>query len=280
MPELPEVQTIVTDLSGILPGMVFESITASHLRSVEPSVAGFDELVGVAVDRVERRGKFIVVFFEDDWVLTIHLRMSGRVLMREIDDEPLKYERTRLDFDRGSLRFCDMRKFGRVWLSKVDNFEEMTGIWRLGVEPFSDQFNFDKFCELFEGRRGAVKKWLLDQSKIAGIGNIYADEACFYAGVRPDAEISSLSKDRLEKLFNSIMIALKQGIQNRGTSISDFQDAYGKMGTNQELLYVYGRGGKQCLNCSEELVKTRCAGRGTVHCPGCQIGLAICVPKI
>lgn len=270
MPELPEVETIVSDLKTAIVGSRFMDISGNHNNSVAQALDNAAEIRGMKVVKVERRGKFILIFFENDWVMTLHLRMSGRILIRNFDEESLPFERTRIDFDRHSLRFCDIRKFGRVWINHVDEYEEATGIFKLGVEPLSENFSAEVFKKLLNGRKGSVKKWLLDQSLIAGIGNIYADEACFYAGIRPDASIENLNQKQLELLFESILKALKQGIRNRGTSISDFADAYGKHGSNQELLYVYGRGGKECLNCKNILIKTTIAGRGTVYCEECQ----------
>ena len=272
MPELPEVETVVRGLRDEIVGHGFESITAEYEPCIYPGVNGFARAEGAKVLSVERRGKFINIFMERDLVLTIHLRMSGRLIVQKIDDEPLKFERTRLDFDGNkSLRFCDMRKFGRVWLCGLKDYEEITGIHRLGVEPLSEEFNLEQFAGFFEGRQGAVKKFLLDQSLMAGVGNIYADEACFYAGVRPDRDVSTLEEAELQKLFEGVQVALHQGIRNKGTSISDYADAYGQSGSNQELLFVYGRGGRNCLNCETVLEKFRCAGRGTVVCSGCQV---------
>jgi formamidopyrimidine-DNA glycosylase len=270
MPELPEVETIVRDLEPVLRGAKFVNIETTHAPAVVSFDYDFDVLRDKDVLAIERRGKFINLFFEDDFVVTIHLRMSGRLLIKDKTENPLKFERTRIDFDGCSLRFCDMRKFGKVWLNRVDNYEEKTGISRLGVEPLGNGLDLKMFLKIFRGRRGVVKKWLLDQSMIAGIGNIYADEACFYAGVRPDSRMENLSPLELEKLFEAIIKALKQGVVNRGTSIADFADAYGRNGKNQELLYVYGRGGKECFNCKTKLEKVRLVGRGTVFCPSCQ----------
>lgn len=271
MPELPEVETIVTDLKPILPGMFFVDMKSSHNNAVKDALGNVGLITGKKVVAVERRGKFINIFFENNFVMTIHLRMSGRILFRDLKDEELLYERTRINFDKGSLRFCDMRKFGRVWICSQDEYELTTGIYRLGIEPFSKEMTLDNFLELFTKRKGNVKRWLLDQSVIAGIGNIYADEALFYAGIRPTGNLQDIDKKMLEKLFKCVLKALKQGVKNRGTSISDFKDAYGSTGRNQEKLYVYGRGGKDCFNCSAVLVKTKVAGRGTVYCEECQI---------
>lgn len=277
MPELPEVETIVSDLRPVLKGRFFVGISGTHENSIVGVLDHAAELRGKMVLDVRRRGKFINIIFEQDFVMTVHLRMSGRLIFRPSGEEPLRFERTRIDFDHGSLRFCDVRKFGRVWICRLDEYEKVTGIGKLGLEPLNGDLSLEGFIKMMSGRpayrtgrRGMVKKWLLDQSLIAGIGNIYADEACFYAGVRPGRSMEKLRDKDLEKLFESVIKALEQGVRNRGTSISDFVDAYGKNGKNQEVLYVYGRGGKPCLQCGEILVKTKVAGRGTVYCEKCQ----------
>lgn len=270
MPELPEVETITNDLKKILPGMKFLNLQWTHQNSVKEAIKSIPLLKGQRVKSLDRRGKFINIFFEKNFVMTIHLRMSGRLIFTETKDPELKFERTIIEFDKGYLKFCDIRKFGKLWINKIDNYEEKTNISNLGIEPFSKQFTFEKFYGLISKKRGNIKKLLLDQSLVAGIGNIYADEACFYAGIKPETTLAELNESKLKKLFEGILVALKQGIKNRGTSISDFVDAYGSTGRNQELLFVYGRGGKPCLKCSNTLQKTKIASRGTVYCETCQ----------
>ena len=266
MPELPEVETIVSDLRPVLKGRFFVDLVGTHENSIIGALDNVASIRDKKVVTVERRGKFINIFFENNYVMTIHLRMSGRIISCDPGDEPLRFERTRIDFNGVSLRFCDVRKFGKVWICKASEYEAVTGISRLGVEPLNGDLNVSGFIEMMKGRKGSVKKWLLDQSKVAGIGNIYADEGCFYAGIRPGVRMEELNEKKLGRLFEGVIKALKQGVKNRGTSISDFQDAYGYKGKNQELLYVYGRGGAKCLKCESILKRTVVAGRGTVYC--------------
>lgn len=270
MPELPEVETVVRDLRPVLTGAIFSSLKSSHLNSISPDIEAFDSIEGKIVLDVARRGKFINITFENSKVMTIHLRMTGRIIVQKHQDPELQYERTRIDFNNCSLRFCDLRKFGKIWINDLEEFEEKTGISRLGIEPMDGELSLEKFSELLGSKKGVLKKWLLEQSLIAGIGNIYADESCFYAGVRPDSKVEDLSVADLERLYNSVIRALAQGIRNRGTSVSDYADAYGKSGKNQELLYVYGRGGMECMKCQGVLVKVKLVGRGTVYCENCQ----------
>lgn len=271
MPELPEVETIVRELEDVLVGQVFESLEVFWVRSVDSGGFDFDDLRNLKVLKVFRRGKFINILMEEDWIITVHLRMSGRLIVKDrLMRDELRFERVCLKFDKSFVHFCDQRKFGRIWLNKVVDYQEKTGIYKLGVEPLCEEFSWNLFQELFTGRRGSLKRFLLDQTVIAGIGNIYADEACFYAGIRPDSNIENLDGCEKKKLFDSIKKALEQGIKNKGTSISDFVGAYGSKGRNQELLYVYGRGGEDCLKCKKVLEKIKHAGRTTVYCKKCQ----------
>lgn len=270
MPELPEVETIVSDLKPVLTGRFFVDLVGTHENSILGAMDNVAAIRDKKVVEVMRRGKFINILFENEYVMTIHLRMSGRIISCDPDDEALRFERTKIDFNGVSLRFCDVRKFGKVWIAKASEYEAVTGISRLGLEPLNGDLSVSGFIKMMKGKKGSVKKWLLDQSKVAGIGNIYADEGCFYAGIRPGTKMESLKEKELVSLFEGVIKALKQGVKNRGTSISDFQDAYGHRGKNQELLYAYGRGGEKCLECEQVLKRTVVAGRGTVYCEKCQ----------
>lgn len=277
MPELPEVETIVRGLRPELKGLRFLGAEIFNINSVIVSEElasdeAFEMLKSKKILQIERRGKFINIFFEGNFVLTIHLRMTGRVILKNDDDSGdfLKFVRVRLDFEGKSLFFCDVRKFGKIWVCKKNNYENITGISRLGLEPLGNEFDPGKWRELVAGRRGNVKSFLLNQTFIAGVGNIYADESLFYARIRPQRDLSSLSANEKERLFEGIRCSLNKGIENCGTSFSDFVDTRGKKGLNQELLFVYGRGGEKCLRCESILEKSRVAGRGTVFCAKCQ----------
>lgn len=270
MPELPEVETIVNDLKQLLPGAGFSEFVTEFPRILVADAALVKKARGAKVERVGRRGKFINIFLEGGLVITVHLRMTGRLIVRKTGEEEILFERICIEFDTCSLRFSDVRKFGRVWLNTVEEYEQITGIHKLGPEPLESTFTFEKFLARVENKKGSVKKILLDQTIIAGVGNIYADEGMFYAGLKPEREISKLKKAELEKVFHGFIRALNQGVKNRGTSISDFADAFGHLGTNQEVINVYGRGGKPCYTCGESLQKIKLAGRGTVFCQSCQ----------
>lgn len=269
MPELPEVETIMNDLKAVLRGACFEKVEIFNNRSVVGDLGFFVKLRGEKITKISRRGKFINIFFVNDLVITFHLRMTGRIIANKSSGS-LKHERVRLIFNKVILHFCDVRKFGRIWIAKKDDYELVTGISKLGIEPLSPEFSFEKFIELVRGKKGSIKSFLLKQHPITGIGNIYADEACFYANLRPDSRLENLTKKDLKSLFESIKKALIQGVENRGTSVSDFIDTKGQKGRNQELLYVYKRAGQPCLICHKKLQKIKLASRTTVFCSNCQ----------
>lgn len=272
MPELPEVETIVGDLRTVLLGQKFLRIISSFEQAISPSVSHFERLGGALLITVKRRGKYIIFGFDGGQVLVLHLRMTGRLRIMQSGLEPaIPFERTRLDFAVNSLRFGDIRKFGKIYLGDLGNYELLSGISKLGPEPLSEGFSVQNFVSCLKGNSRPIKAVLLDQSMIAGVGNIYADEACFRAAINPWRPVKSLNNDEIRCLYDALRFVLSEGINNRGTSFSDFEDAFGRKGKNQKFLRVYGRANKDCLQCLVPLVKTKLAGRGTVHCPNCQV---------
>lgn len=271
MPELPEVETIVGDLKKQIVGSRFITITATYPKAVEPGLHHFHLIQRQTVTDVYRRGKFICIRFDNKNIVTIHLRMSGRIVVSTHNAPAEPFERVRLDFNTCSLRFSDIRKFGRVWIGHENDYQDLTGISKLGPEPLADSFSFETLVNNVKGRKGVLKKILLDQTIVAGIGNIYADEICFDAGIRPHRGIDRMTTGEWTRVTQSIKKILKQGIENRGTSISDFHDAHGEKGFNQDHLKVYGRAKCECYACQTPLKRFKIVGRGTVYCPKCQL---------
>ena len=269
MPELPEVETIISNLRPIFQNHRFLGIKIFNENSVSGNPILFEKLMGKKLVEISRRGKFINMFFEDEIVLTVHLRMTGRLIVTP-ERENLKYERARISFENRNLSFCDLRKFGRIWINSKSDYERATGIIKLGDEPLDKTFALKNFKKLLKGKKGNVKAFLLNQNFIAGIGNIYADESLFYAGIRPHRTVETLQNREVKLLFQGVKCSLIQGIENSGTSFSDFVNAHGEKGGNQELLFVYNRGGKKCLKCQSILMKEKIAGRGSVYCQKCQ----------
>lgn len=272
MPELPEVETVRRSLEPLLLG---RKIAAVHIHYggiiKKPSPKEFvNALKGLTIESVGRRGKYLLVELRSCQTLVIHLRMTGQLTVVE-QKVPLPTH-THLVFvlDNGTeLRFNDVRKFGLVYLIAKDCFHEAGGLSNLGPEPLEKEFTLEYLKTRLQGKKGKLKSFLLDQTQIAGIGNIYADEAMFRAGLHPERVTASLTLAEITRLHQAIQMTLQEGINFRGTSIKDYVDGKGEKGGFQERLKVYGRAGKSC-DCGCSLEKKTVAGRTTVYCPRCQ----------
>jgi formamidopyrimidine-DNA glycosylase len=274
MPELPEVQTVVDELQGRLTGRRF----VAGAEFLWPRTAGYpdaialaDQLAGRTVTGVRRRAKYIIVDLDNGELLVAHLRMTGNLHFAAAADPPHKYLRARLPLDDGQeLRFADMRKFGRLYLGTPDELAAVTPLARLGPEPLEDDFTVDLLQQRLARRRGPLKSALLDQKVLAGLGNIYADEALFRAGIDPRRRADSLSGAELEALRAAIVATLHQALGSGGTSFRDYLSSSGRRGENGENLQVFRRHGEACLRCDQPLQRIVVGGRGTHFCPNCQ----------
>lgn len=274
MPELPEVQTVVGELRDRLAGRRF----AGGAEALWPRTIGYPDpetftarLAGQTVWGVDRRAKYILVRLHGGDLLVIHLRMTGQlhIAASGIPDHP--YLRARLPLADGEeVRFADMRKFGRLYLGGEDELAAVIPLGTLGPEPLEESFTAAGLRERLAGRRGAIKAALLDQRVLAGLGNIYADEALFRAGVDPRRPANSLSDAELSALHGGIRAALSQALGNGGTSFRDYLNTWGRKGTNQDELLVFRRQGEGCPRCGQPLLRVVVGGRGTHFCPACQ----------
>lgn len=270
MPELPEVETVARDLDARLPGRVIERVIVLWPRTVQhPALEEFcARLVGRTIQRVGRRGKFVVITLDQDERLLVHLRMTGRLLIEPADAPAGPHTRVILHLDHGErLRFDDARKFGRMLLLSAAEFAAFSAA--LGAEPLDPALDLPTFARLL-GRRARVKALLLDQHRMAGVGNIYADEALFRAGIHPARPAHTLSAAELERLYSALRTVLATGIDYRGTSTSTYLNALGQRGRFQARLLVYRRAGQPCLQCGTTLARTVVAGRTSTFCPHCQ----------
>ena len=224
-------------------------------------------LIGEAITAVTRRGKYVVMALTSGRALVTSLRMTGRLIFQRDRRRPHPYTHVRLDFEDGSrLCFADSRQFGRMRL--VEPGEPWAAA--LGVEPLSKAFTPHRFIGMLSGRRVPVKVFLLDQRRIAGIGNIYACEALWEARIRPTTRAKALTKPAVRRLYTALIDVLNRAIEMRGTSVDDYVDADGLRGGFQNELSVYGRHGKACARCGKPLVRTVLAQRGTWWCTRCQ----------
>jgi formamidopyrimidine-DNA glycosylase len=274
MPELPEVETVRRTL---LPSLVGRRITGVEIRAF-PGVIGqldpetFAGLVnGRQLTDIRRRGKYLLIDLDDESGLIVHLRMTGNLTVLPADAEPVRFEHIALLLDEGlSLRFSDQRKFGRIEYRPADNKNPLQS--KLGPEPLERGFTADYLAGKLKGRTASIKALVLDQRIVAGIGNIYADEALFRSRIHPLTPGGELSTAQIASLVRSIKAVLRSGIEHRGTTFSSYRDANGEAGGNQRQLRVYGRGrrGEPCLRCGRPLVTLVAGGRTSHVCPHCQ----------
>ncbi len=286
MPELPEVETIKRDLAKKIVGKKITTILILQKKSVHYPTDKFKEvLVGDKISSINRRGKLLYCSFQKSPLfLLVHLKMTGQLIYRQkekitagghslgkIDFElPNKFTRAVFGFVDGSeLFFNDMRRFGYL---KLVTAEEKDKILQksFGIEPLTPDFKYQSFAQLFVKRKTAVKALLMNQKLIAGLGNIYADEVCFCAGIKPDRRVEKISESEKKKLFSCINKVLLLSIKHRGTTFNSYVDCDGNKGNFVHLLKVYGRDGEKCYRCKSIIKKIRAAGRGTHFCLQCQ----------
>ncbi|MQL52792.1 bifunctional DNA-formamidopyrimidine glycosylase/DNA-(apurinic or apyrimidinic site) lyase [Desulfofundulus thermobenzoicus] len=273
MPELPEVETIKRSLEKSLPGLVIEKADIFLPKIIKaPGPEEFcREVAGKTIRKVDRRGKYLLINLSDGLVLAVHLRMTGRLIYSGREAPVPRYTHLILHLDNGHrLYFADMRQFGRLWLVPESGLSAISGLAGLGVEPLSPAFTPDYLAEKLRGRHTRLKPLLLDQRFIAGLGNIYADEALHRAGLHPLREAGSLSAAEVETLYRVIREVLEEGIKCRGTTVRDYVDGTGRAGTFQNKLRVYGRSGLPCPRCGETITRIKTGGRSACFCPGCQ----------
>ncbi len=273
MPELPEVETVRRKLEPVLTGRRFERVEIRDPRLVRPyepaEVAA--ELEGERVAAVERRGKYLIVRFESDRVLLIHLRMTGSLRHSGDGLGEDRHRRAVVRLDDGSdLAYRDVRRFG-TWL--VLEGGELTPYLatRVGDEPLDALFTAARLGERLAKRRAPIKAALLDQRTLAGMGNIYVDEALWRARINPLRPAESLDRKELQRLHKAIRATLESGIARQGSTLRDYALPDGGSGSMQDEFKVYGRGGEPCDRCGTPIAKTRVAGRGTWFCPQCQL---------
>jgi len=272
LPELPEVETIRRQLAPHLEGRTLLAMEVLDARWCEPAapVELEDAVEGRRIERVARRGKYLVLKLEDEVYLVMHLRMTGNLLLATGSEDP-RYTRVRMNLESGErLVFADVRRFGTgvVLLGAVARDQYFDS--RLGVEPLGDDFTTDALRELARGRRAPVKSFLLAQERIAGVGNIYADESLWRACIHPLRPVGTLRRPQLDTLRDAVVETLEAGIDARGATIDDFRNLDGAEGSFQDRFVVYGREGEPCYRCGTPIRKLRVAQRGTYVCPRCQ----------
>ncbi len=273
MPELPEVETIRAKLEPHLVGRRFDRVEIADSRLVrpfEPPVVAA-ELEGERVSALERRGKYLIVRFESGRALLIHLRMTGSLRHAAggaLGEDAYRRAVVRLD-DGSDVAYRDVRRFGTWLLLEPGELDPYLGD-RVGVEPLGRAFTSRRLAHRLEHRRAPVKAALLDQRTVAGLGNIYVDEALWRARLHPLRPAGSLTPVELAEITRAIKTALRTGVARQGASLRDYSTPDGGRGGMQDRFRVYDREGEPCLRCGTPIDKIRVAGRGTWYCPSCQ----------
>lgn len=272
MPELPEVETLAAEFRESLPGLIVSKILFTyrpqvfrkHPRELQK------KLPGLKIGSVRRRGKFLGIECGPEMILWFHLGMTGRLMWHETFDVSEKHGHFAIEFEKHAkkLVFRDVRKFGKIfWTGKsVDTFP--AGLQKMGPEPL--EISKEEFAAIYKKRTGRIKSLLLDQRLVAGIGNIYADESLFRAGVGPTKRPHRLSFEKLVKLHAAVQETLREAIAKGGSTINDYISSVGKTGEFQKFHRVYGREGQACPSCGKRIRRIVVAGRSSFFCPQCQ----------
>ena len=284
MPELPEVETIRRQLEPAITGLRIESAEVRDERWTRPVPPEEVEraLAGRRIERIERRGKYLLLRLQGDRTLAMHLRMTGNLLLDEPNragaaekphgegpNEP-RHLRAVLRLEGGMrLLFTDARRFGQAVVLDGDELDAYFAT-RIGLEPLSAALTAEELCRLAAGRRAPLKSFLLNQVGVAGIGNIYADEALHRAALHPLSPAGSMKPEDCERLRESIVAALEAGLRSGGASVDDYLDARGERGAMQDEFLVHAREGEPCPRCGAEIRRIVVAGRSTYFCPSCQ----------
>lgn len=281
MPELPEVETVVRQLKKKIKNF---KIVDVDIKSNKVFFGDKTEIIGAIVKDVARRAKMIIIALDNKKYILIHLKMSGQLVYEDANgkyggghpvppfNETMPGKHTRVIFtfdDKAILYFNEMRMFG--WVKIVDEEKLNSEILKLGIEPLNPQFDIDWFKEILKKKKDTkIKQLLMDQAMIAGIGNIYASEICFYAKVNPMRLAKSLTEDEIKNIFKGIKLILIEAINYQGTSSKQYVNLEGKAGNYDRLLKVYGRTGQKCYRCTGVINRVVIGGRGTFYCLKCQ----------
>jgi formamidopyrimidine-DNA glycosylase len=279
VPELPEVETIRRDLDKEIVGKKIKEVEATGLRTIRRHKNKKDfvgKLEGRKVMGVLRKGKNLLVRLDGGDVLVIHLGMSGQLLRAKGPKEPLaKHTHVVITFTQGGqLRYVDPRTFGELFVTALDGIEEaVPELAHLGFDPLDDVMSWNAFGAKLQARKTKLKPLLMDQKFIAGIGNMYADEILWAAGLRPDRTSESLSSQEVRRLYRAMVETLQEAIKHRGSSLADeqYRDLFGEVGAYQGEHKVYDLEGKPCRRCRSPIVRVKATGRSTFFCEQCQV---------
>jgi len=270
MPELPEVETIRRQLNLLLAGKKIEEIEILLPKIVKTPLAEFKKVTaGAKIKEFKRRAKILIIELTNGYSLLMHLKLSGQLIF---DGQKTKFTHAIFHFSDGHhLIFNDLRQFGYIKLVKTENLQEFLAKEKFGPEPFDKNFTLAKFVSRLDRRPNAkIKQFLLDQTNLAGIGNIYSDEILFASRVHPLRKIKDLKPSEIKLIFQNIRKILTEAIKLKGTSANLYIDAYGKPGDFLKKLKVYGREDEKCFRCKGLVKRIKLGGRSAHFCPNCQ----------
>ena len=273
MPEMPEVETVRRTLLPLIKGKTIKEVTVWYPKIITGDAKEFKrQLVGKRITTIDRYAKYLLIRLSGNLTVVSHLRMEGKYRLVKINTKKDKHDHVQIVFsDNSALRYNDVRKFGRMQLIKTGTEKEKTGISKLGAEPNSAAFTVSYLQNGLARKKKNIKNTLLDQSVVAGLGNIYVDEVLWETKIHPLSQANTIPAERVAQLHDNINSLIELAIAERGTTIHTYLDANGKTGGFQKMLQVYGHKGEPCVRCGTPLEKIKVNGRGTTFCPECQV---------
>ncbi|MBI0032664.1 DNA-formamidopyrimidine glycosylase [Lactobacillus sp. M0396] len=273
MPEMPEVETVRRTLLPLIKGKTIKEVTVWYPKIITGDAKEFaKQLTGKKIENIDRYAKYLLIRLSDNLTIVSHLRMEGKYRLVKINTKKDKHDHVQIVFkDNSALRYNDVRKFGRMQLIKTGTEREKTGIGKLGVEPNSATFTVSYLQNGLARKKKNIKNTLLDQSIVAGLGNIYVDEVLWETKIHPLSQANAIPAEKIEQLHDNINSLIELAIAERGTTVHTYLDANGKTGGFQKMLQVYGHKGEPCVRCGTPLEKIKVNGRGTTFCPKCQV---------
>ena len=273
MPEMPEVETVRRTLLPLIKGKTIKEVTVWYPKIITGDAKEFaKQLTGKKIENIERYAKYLLIRLSDNLTIVSHLRMEGKYRLVKINTKKDKHDHVQIIFsDNSALRYNDVRKFGRMQLIKTGTEKEKTGISKLGAEPNSAAFTVSYLQNGLARKKKNIKSTLLDQSVVAGLGNIYVDEVLWETKIHPLSQANSIPAKKVAQLHDNINSLIELAIAERGTTVHTYLDANGKTGGFQKMLQVYGHKGEPCVRCGTPLEKIKVTGRGTTFCSKCQV---------
>ena len=273
MPEMPEVETVRRTLLPLIKGKTIKEVTVWYPKIITGDAKEFKkQLAGKRIETIDRYAKYLLIRLSGHLTVVSHLRMEGKYRLVKVNTKKDKHDHVQIVFsDNSALRYNDVRKFGRMQLIKTGTEKEKTGISKLGAEPNSAAFTVSYLQNGLARKKKKIKNTLLDQSVVAGLGNIYVDEVLWETKIHPLSQANTIPAEKVAQLHDNINSLIELAIAERGTTVHTYLDANGKTGGFQKMLQVYGHKGEPCVRCGTPLEKIKVNGRGTTFCPECQV---------